>query len=315
MGVTFPLIPRRRIHGLPLGSMRSVRREAGWDLAGSRAYRPGDDFRSIDRRTSARLSSARGSDEYVVNQHHTEEAARVVIVVDRRPAMALFPESLPWLHKPRVIRQAGALIGEAADEERSFVGYLDEGSTGIACGNNGDVQGPYWAPPDGRLSRWDLEQRCLSRQGFTAPNPTLARALRFLCTQTRELRAGTFIFVLSDFTVFPDEDAWAEAETRGLELVPVVIQDPIWEQSFPSVSGVSMPVVEPGGGRVRLVRLRRSEVADLARANEERLSMIKEFFDRLGSGHVLLSSEEPSQILGAFRRWAASRTRAVSEVW
>ena len=57
---TFQLVPRRRLMGLPHGTMRSVRRGRGTEVAGSRPYRPGDDIRTIDWASSARLSSARG---------------------------------------------------------------------------------------------------------------------------------------------------------------------------------------------------------------------------------------------------------------
>ena len=56
------------------------------DVAGSRPYRPGDDMDAIDWAASARLSTARGSDEFVVRERFAEEAPKVVIVCDRRPA-------------------------------------------------------------------------------------------------------------------------------------------------------------------------------------------------------------------------------------
>ena len=65
-GATFPLIPRRRVLGLPFGGLHSARRGTGADVAGSRPYRPGDDVKRIDWYASARLSLARGSDEFVV---------------------------------------------------------------------------------------------------------------------------------------------------------------------------------------------------------------------------------------------------------
>ena len=67
-GPTVPLVPRRRIAGVPFGTMPSSRRGAGFDLAGSRPYRPGDDVRLIDRRASARLSSLTGTDEFIVRR-------------------------------------------------------------------------------------------------------------------------------------------------------------------------------------------------------------------------------------------------------
>ncbi len=89
--LTFPLVPRRRLIGLAFGAVTSVRRGTGSDVASSRPYQPGDDVDTIDWAASARLSSARGTDEFIVRERYAEEAPRVVIVADRRPAMSLYP--------------------------------------------------------------------------------------------------------------------------------------------------------------------------------------------------------------------------------
>src|ERR687885_1228712 len=121
----FPLTPRRRLIGLSFGGMRSARRGTGSDVAGSRPYRPGDDIDTIDWAASARLSAARGTDEFIVRERFTEEAPRVVIVCDRRPEMALFPPEFPWLSKPSAMRVAGELITGSTVAARGYVGYLD----------------------------------------------------------------------------------------------------------------------------------------------------------------------------------------------
>jgi len=93
--LTFPLVPRRRVIGLSFGTMRSLRRGTGTDVAGSRPYRPGDDMDAIDWAASARISTARGSDEFIVRERFAEESPKVVIVCDRRPEMSYFSPSLP----------------------------------------------------------------------------------------------------------------------------------------------------------------------------------------------------------------------------
>ena len=103
---TFPLVPRGRIVGLSFGAMRSARRGTGSDVAGSRPYVPGDDVKAIDWGASARLSSARGDDEFIVRELYAEQAPRVVVVCDRRPEMKLFPAGLPWLRKAEAQRNA-----------------------------------------------------------------------------------------------------------------------------------------------------------------------------------------------------------------
>src|SRR6266571_3446279 len=102
--------------------MNSVRRGTGSDVAGARPYRRGDDARAIDWNASARLSSAHGADEFVVREYFAEDAPRVVLLCDRRPAMGLFPRPLPWLSKPDALRNAFELVGEATAAVRGLLG-------------------------------------------------------------------------------------------------------------------------------------------------------------------------------------------------
>src|SRR5688500_12784992 len=116
--LTFPLVSRRRLIGLAFGAARSARRGTGSDVASSRPYRPGDDVDTMDWNASARLSSAKGTDEFIVRERFAEEAPRVVIVCDRRPEMSLYPPGLPWLSKPTVMLEAGRMIADSAAKAR-----------------------------------------------------------------------------------------------------------------------------------------------------------------------------------------------------
>jgi hypothetical protein len=82
-----------------------------------------------------------------------------------------------------------------------------------------------------------------------------------------------------------------------------VIQDPVWEQSFPDVSGIVVPLRDPRSGRITHVRLTKKEVAARRLANEERLLALLEELTVLDLDPVLLSSSEPSDVLGAFLDW------------
>ena len=53
---------------------------------------------------------------------------------------------------------------------------------------------------------------------------------------------GSFVFVLSDFLDAPSRETWLTAVEHLWDVVPVVIQDPTWEQSFPDVSGIVVPL-------------------------------------------------------------------------
>jgi uncharacterized protein (DUF58 family) len=291
LSATFPLIPRRRVLGLPFGGLHSLRRGLGSDVASSRPYEPGDDVDRIDWAASAKLSLARGSEEFVVREHYAEEAPRVVVLQDRRPSMSLFSEEWPWLQKPKALEEASALIGRSAIAARGLLGALDEGE-GV----------PAWQPPRGSHELALAEER-----PFRAPADTLERSLRFLVSQRRDLPAGSFLFVLSDFLAPPPREAWLRALERRWEVVPVVIQDPVWEQSFPEVAGALLPLLDPESGRVALVRLRASEVAERKAANEERFSELVRGLRALDTDPVLVSSHEPKDVVYSFLTWADQR--------
>jgi uncharacterized protein (DUF58 family) len=279
--------------------MASLRRGAGSDVAGSRPYRSGDDVHAIDWASSARLSSARSSDEFIVREHYAEEAARVVLVCDYRPSMAFFPPSLPWLSKSRAMRIAGELVFDSAIAARSFLGYLDVAE-----------EEPLWCPPRGQRVP---EELTLDRP-FTAPPDALSRLIDHLKGHGRILPVGTFVFILSDF-LEPTDGVWLDALESRWDVVPVVIQDPVWEQSFPEVEGVVVKLVDPRDGKVRAVRLRASEVAKRRAANEARRAELLDRLRSLGLEPVLVSSHEPTEILDAFLDWSAWREAARSRPW
>jgi uncharacterized protein (DUF58 family) len=289
---TFPLIPRRRVLGLPFGALHSARRGLGSDVAGSRPYQPGDDIDRIDWYASARLSLARGSDEFVVREHFAEEAPRVVSLVDRRPTMSIFPEGWPWLRKPEAIRGAVRLISDSAIAARGLLGYFDEAE--------GET---YWNPP--RSSH--LLGEAGEERAFAAPADTLARGLRHLVGQRRDLPAGTFVFIISDFLERPSRDDWLLALERRFEIVPVIVQDPVWEQSFPDVSGAAVPFADAVTGRVSLVALREHEAAERRETNEARFRELVRDFHALAMDPVVVTSHEHRDIVFSFLSWADQR--------
>ena len=125
--LVFPLIPSRRGGALDVAGRSSRRRGSGDEVASSRPYRRGDPLRTIDWAASARLSTARGSDEFVVRDHFAEDAVRVVIVADQSRSMALFPSSLPWLDKPAAVREAGRMILASGAATNALIGFADAG--------------------------------------------------------------------------------------------------------------------------------------------------------------------------------------------
>ena len=295
-GQTFQLVPRRRLMGLAHGTMRSVRRGRGTEVAGSRPYRPGDDIRSIDWASSARLSSARGMDEFVVRDRYADEGPRVVVVCDRSPGMALHAPPLPWLDKRLALRRSLDVVLTSAAQAGGFAGYID-----LADGE------PFWLPPRGERRIADVREERLETAPWSAPADGVERALEHLFEHRRVISAGSFVFVLSDFIEPPSRLTWLTALEHLWDVVPVVIQDPVWEQSFPDVSGIVVPLRDPVTRRVSHVRLTRAEVAAQRRANEERLASLLADFELLDLDPIVVSSSEPSELLTSFLDWTELR--------
>ena len=292
MATVFPLIPRRRVIGLAFGGVRSARRGVGSDVASTREYRPGDDVAWMDWAASARLSAARGSDEFIVRERFADEAPRVVVLSDRRPSMSIPASSFRTLHKPRAINTALDLIAQSALAARSLTGYLDyaEGEA-------------YWRPP---RSEARAEPGTYER-GFHAPLDTVTQGLQFLGEHRRDLPTQAFVFVLSDFVVPPDLEVWQRALEHRWELVPVIIQDPVWERTFPDVGGISVPFAEPNSGVVAPVYLTRKEAAALKHSHELRWHNLIRDFRSLGIESVAVHTHDLGEMLGAFLRWADLR--------
>jgi hypothetical protein len=255
-----PLVPRRRILGLPFGDARSVRRGGSFDLIGSRPYRPGDDRRRIDRHASARLSSVSDRDELVVREHRAEERVGVGLAVDSSPTMALHPPGFPWLHKPAAVAAVERIVEASARRTRS---------------------------------------RLVRLPGLPTEEPP------------RALGRGSIVFLVSDFLAFPPEEAWSDAFARSWDVVPVVVQDPIWEQSFPDAAGVCLPLAGPDGA-VRPVLLTRAEARRRRDENEARHAGIVDRLEELGLEPIVLGTADPEAVFEALLAWADARRSAVA---
>ncbi|HEX4035538.1 MAG TPA: DUF58 domain-containing protein [Solirubrobacteraceae bacterium] len=293
---TFPLVPRKQSSGLPLGEVPGRRRGHGSNVIGHRLYQPGDPVARIDWRASARLATASGSDVFIVREQAADEAPRVVIVVDRRPEMSLYPAPLPWLHKHAALREAADAIAASAAAARADTAALDLGG--------GEE---WWVPPGRRDRRWLIAEREGGDAPFAAPPDGLERSFEFLTAHRRELPPGSFVFVLSDFLTDLATESWLRAISHGWDIVPVVIQDPVWEQSFPAVGGIGVPIADPRSGVVALVRLSRRQAARRCVENEQRLVDLLVEFGALGLQPVVLGTSDPDGVDAAFIAWAEQR--------
>jgi len=220
-----------------------------------------------------------------------------VIVVDRRPEMALSSPDVPWLRKDEALRTAAGLIDGSVAEARGLCGYLD-----FAEG----AEAPFWRPPSSSREPWSIREQHLQHPVYDAPEHNLELALEFLEGHRRSMPAGSFLFLLSDFLVSPPRATWERVVEHRWDVVPVVCQDPIWEQSFPLVDGIVVPLAG-ADGRVRLVRLRGGESMERRLAHEARRQGLLDEFATLGIEPVLLSSSDREHVLSELLAWAVDR--------
>ena len=136
-----------------------------------------------------------------------------------------------------------------------------------------------------------------------------ASRLEEVVARRRPLPPGAFVFLVSDFLAFPPDAVWAEALARRWDVVPVLVQDPVWEQSFPDAGGVVLPLADPDGSRPRLVRLSPREARARRDENEARLRRILARFDRMGLVPIRVSADDPDIVHAAFAEWADGRRR------
>jgi uncharacterized protein (DUF58 family) len=269
------------------GRRRSSRRGIGDEVAGTRPYRPGDLIAHIHWAASARLSEARGTDEFVVREFFAEQAPRVALVHDRRPGMAIHAPPSPWLDKRAAAETAGRLIEASAAAEQGEIVSVD-----------GALRHPV-----------QRRRRERSDAAYDAPETSMRIALEALVREASLLPTGSFVFVVSDFLVPVPARLWMRLRALRWDVVPVIVQDPVWEQTFPPVGGVVLPLADPASGEVQDVWVSAREARERASANEQRLVELLARFRRLGFDPVLLDTSDPRVIGERFRAWAERRRR------
>jgi uncharacterized protein (DUF58 family) len=248
----------------------------------------------VDWAASARLSAARGADELVVREFFAERAPRVVVVCDRRPSLGIYELPLPWLDKPAATRAIVDLVAASAHAARGDVGLVSVGP-----------RGPTFVPPGRAPGRRWLVERAAS--AADASPDAFARQLDLLVRRRAVLPMGTFVFVVSDFLEPVAGRQWTRLRGLGWDVIPIVVQDPVWEQSFPRIGGVVVPFTAPGPGGRTDVWITRRRAEALAAENERRLETTLVRFRRLGFDPVVVGTTDPHAIAGALHAWAARR--------
>jgi hypothetical protein len=134
--------------------------------------------------------------------------------------------------------------------------------------------------------------------------------LEHLGRHRRELPTQAFVFVVSDFLVPPESGIWRRSLEYRWEIVPVVVQDPVWERTFPDVGGITVPFADPATGRVVPVYLTREEAERQRQENEARAEELTHTFRSFGAEPVVVGSHDSGDVLAAFLRWADLRVMA-----
>jgi hypothetical protein len=191
------------------------------------------------------------------------------------------------------------LIAESTVRARGLVGYLDYA--------NGDDE-PFWRPPSSKAEVHAVREQHVKWPRWDAPDDNVNEALRWLQQLRGVLTAGNLIFVVSDFLARPDEEAWTRTLERRWDVIPVVIQDPVWEASFPEIGPVTVPVADPETGRIQPVRVSRREARARRAHNEERRAQLLQWFLAFGLEPVVVESSDMTDVLAAFLAWADQRT-------
>ena len=296
---TFRLVPLRRFVGARVGEHRSPRRGAGDEVAGTRPYRPGDRRTWIDWRASARLSAARGTDEFVVREFFADTAPRAVLAVDRRPRMGLHDSRFPVARQGCRDRR-GRPPDRAAPSRPSAVTSPSSPTAPEAPVGRAPraAQGPR--APRARRRRAGVRRE----SPIPRPLPPPPRRARSLASRPEPSSSSS---PTSSRRSSPH--MWRRLRALRWDVTPVVVQDPTWEQSFPDVGGVLLPLGDVQSGIVRDVWIRRSDARARAVANERRLDDLVAGFKLLGFDPVLVGSSDPGEIAHSFARWSERRAR------
>ena len=278
----------------------------GADIASSRPYRPGDHVRNIDWKTSARLSSARNGDEFIVRERFSDEMPAVILVADRRPAMQLYPPELPWLSKPEAVLTVSRILVASALVQRSLVGYLDLAT------HDGGPPVPRSGSPRGRSAtrgRPTAATSAASTPTVRSTRPRTTSSARWSSSPRCDgrCRSGRSSSSCPTSSLRSATAAWAEAIDEGWDVVPVVVQDPIWEQSFPRIDGVRVLLADALEEQARYVRLNEVDVAERRKHNEQRLAGLRTEFARLGLDTIVIGDAHFDAVQAALLAWSHAR--------
>ena len=293
MAAVFPLVPRRRVLGLAFGGVRSARRGIGSDVASTREYRPGDDVGWMDWAASARLSAARGDDEFIVRERFADEAPRVVVLCDRRPSM-----SIARVAAPPARQAAGAAHRARPDRRRarSRRAASPATSTTRTASRSGARRAPSSAPSRARSTGRSTRRPTRSPGASTSSASTAAT-----CRRRRSSSSSPTSSSRPTSRLAAGARAPLGARAGGRP-------GPGLGADVPRRRRHHRPVRRPGDAAASCrCTSRESEARAPARRDEARWDGLVRDFRSLGIEPVAVHTHDLGGMLDAFLRWADLR--------
>ena len=184
-----------------------------------------------------------------------------------------------------------------------FVGYLDYA--------DGD---PHWRQPKGERKLIEIKDERLWSTEFGGPADWLERTVEHLASHPRAVVTGNVrLRALGLRAVAVPRDLWLPPVGHRWDIVPVVIQDPVWERSFPDVEGSSSRSAIPRRvGTATRAPAAQKEVRPVGPPTSGEPTELIETFRLLDLDPVVVTSSERSEILASFLDWTElRRTRRV----
>lgn len=203
------------------GAYRTLIRGRGLDFEEVRAYQPGDDYRTLDWRVTARTGRLH------TKVFHEEREHNVYFVVDASPSMHFGTRGA---FKFVAASRAAALLAWVAVDNGDRAGGMVFGD-GQACHERGPLSGPAGAAHLFGLLE-DASQ--LGGGSISGARSDLSMALQ---TLRRLVRPGSLILLASDFRNQGDDVARHLSRlARHNDVAGLMISDPL-ERRFPDNGG------------------------------------------------------------------------------
>jgi uncharacterized protein (DUF58 family) len=276
----------RRLDGLLQGEYRSLFRGPGVDLAGLRAYQPGDDVRYIDWNVTARTT------EPYVRQYHEDREITAWFLLDLSPSVDFGTVGDDRLKRTVLVDFVTTLARVLTRRGNRIAAIVDggEGRRTIPVGS-------------GRTAVLRLTDELLSEPMRThAPATDLAALLE---AGVRTIRRRSLVVIVSDFISTPGWERHLHLLDHRHELLAVRLVDPR-ERELPDVGIVLVQDAETGE-QLEIDTGDRRFRERFAAAAREREAAVNAAFARSGVDVLSLSTDD--DLVRAIVRLATERKR------